>query len=81
MLTLDGSGWRLPTKDELLSIVEGAYPGPTINQTAFPNAPAENSWTSSPYNGYSGCMWGISFNSGDSGGIDKGLSSRVRCVR
>jgi len=36
-LNLDGSGWRLPTKDELVSIVDTTVTsGPEINQTAFP---------------------------------------------
>jgi hypothetical protein len=83
-LSLGGlSGWRLPTYKELISIVDFAVasPGSTINQTAFPNTPAEYFWTSSPYAGLSGFAWIVSFGKGYPATIDGGLVSRVRCVR
>jgi hypothetical protein len=44
-LKLDGGGWRLPSKDELLSIVvKGSHP--TIDGAAFPNTPSSDFWTS-----------------------------------
>jgi len=83
-LSLGGlSGWRLPTYKELSSIVDFtvASPGPTINQTAFPNTPAEYFWTSSPYAGSSGMAWDIHFKFGFSSYYGTYSDLRVRCVR
>jgi hypothetical protein len=81
-----GSGFRLPTLKELLSIVDFtvASPGPTIDQTAFPNTPPDEYWTSSPYAAPSGYAWFVDFfNStyGYSDIGDPGAPARVRCVR
>jgi formylglycine-generating enzyme required for sulfatase activity len=62
-LSLSGSGWRLPTKAELESIVDfgrGASSQtstpngrtPAIDPVAFPNTPADFFWTSSPHAGW-----------------------------
>jgi len=77
-----GSGFRLPTLKELLSIVDltVASPGPTINP-AFPNTPAEAFWTSSPYAESSGWAWFVDFLDGSSGGNPVGHLFRMRCVR
>ena len=80
-LTLDGSGWRLPTLTELPSIADFTVAGPAINQIAFPNTPAEVFWTSSPYAGSSGYAWLGSFNYGGAESADVSNSYRVRCVR
>jgi hypothetical protein len=75
------SDWRVPNKNELVSIlnVDNYLPA-----TDFPDVPSENSlyfWTSSTRL-YSSYAWGIGFASGDAGGAAKGTSSDyVRCVR
>ncbi len=77
-----GSGFRLPALKELESLVDlTVTPSPPINQTAFPNTPADAYWTSSPYAGSSGYAWSVSFNVGDSLSYDVGSILRVRCVR
>jgi hypothetical protein len=83
-LSLGGlSGWRLPTYKELSSIVDFtvASPGPAINQTAFPNTPADYFWTSSPYAGSAGMAWDVNFKLGVSSYYGLGSDLRVRCVR
>lgn len=42
-------GWGLPTKDQLLAIEEtGHFAGePVVNQTVFPNTPADYTWSAS----------------------------------
>ncbi len=40
-----GSGWRVPTKDELRALVDmSAKKKPRIDGTAFPNTPAMSFW-------------------------------------
>lgn len=69
--------WRLPTKKELLTLVDLSVGRPTINHTAFPNAPASNVWTSSPYAFYSGYRWLVDF----SNGYPNGSPTYVNAVR
>jgi len=48
-LTLAGGGWQLPTRIQLMSIVDPAHSSPAIDSTAFPGTPAQYFWTSSPW--------------------------------
>jgi hypothetical protein len=79
-LTLPGgqTGWRLPTRIELLSIVDLSHVFPSINVTAFPGTPSEWFWSSS--HNTSG-PWGVNFSTGGSGSHGQYDGSRVRCVR
>jgi hypothetical protein len=77
-----GVGWRLPTRLELVSLVDYtvAAPGPTINPV-FADTPGAIFWTSSVYAGDVGDAWNIGFDAGYSDyGLRDGLD-RVRCVR
>jgi hypothetical protein len=80
-----GSGFRLPTVKELLSIVDHMVTaGPPIDQTAFPNTPAEAFWSSPPCTGSSCPEWGVSFGHGSGGTffyVSISISLKVRCVR
>jgi len=60
------SDWRLPTADELQSIVDYgvAYPGPTIDTTWFPNTQGSLFWSASPYVGVSSNAWFVYFYDG-----------------
>lgn len=61
---LCGSGaWRLPSKDELLSIVKTTE-YPNIENIWFPNTVDRFYWTSSPEPGYAPLAWGVSFYGG-----------------
>jgi hypothetical protein len=84
VLDLGGStDWRLPTKMELLGIVDYALasPGPTINLSYFPNTMASNFWSSSTPPATPGNAWGVHFNSGFANSFSKGDIDSVRCVR
>jgi hypothetical protein len=49
-LALAGRSWRLPTRIELLSLVDFTRTGPAINTTSFPGVPSgKYHWTSSPW--------------------------------
>lgn len=80
-LSLAGSGWRLPTRVELVSIVDDTRSNPAIDPTAFPSTPAEDFWSSSRDVVSSGNRWFVNFNDGatDRNGSTVGL--RVRCIR
>lgn len=43
------SDWRLPTVDELLTIVEKCREAPSINTNVFPATPWTGFWTSTPH--------------------------------
>lgn len=77
-----GDGWRLPTRLELVSLVDYTVPapGPTID-AVFEGTPGAIFWTSSIYAGDEGDAWTVGFDAGYS---DYGLREtleRVRCVR
>jgi len=42
-----GKSWRLPTKQELKSIMETQCINPSVNPTVFPSLEVDNFWTSS----------------------------------
>lgn len=83
--------WRLPTQQELLSLVDYTKPAstPTLNTGLFPNDPASGVWSGSPYAYDAGFAWFVHFSYGYSneyiqGNIQSNLSRNgfgVRLVR
>ena len=88
-------GWRLPTIDELKTLVycssgqpaqfgcqcSGDYQQPTIVTEAFPETPASRFWSGSPYANYSDSAWYVHFYHGYAGNALRSLNGRVRLVR
>jgi hypothetical protein len=74
------TGWRVPTKLELESLVDvrAASPGPTIDLAAFSGADAGVYWTSRP-GGYGGVA--VNFTDGTTAVQDPTNQQWVRCVR
>ena len=67
------ANWRLPTKDELLTIVRAkstAYPYTTIDNYWFPNTDAWVYATSTPVVNFARQVWGVYFNYGDARNTD-----------
>jgi pimeloyl-ACP methyl ester carboxylesterase len=83
-LNLGGSSdWRLPTKKELITIVDYSipYPGPTINMTYFPNTNASDYWSSTTTPANPNTALYVLFSLGYFGANDKYNSMYVRCAR
>ena len=80
-LSLNGTGWRLPTIKELQTIVDDSQANPSIDTTAFPSTPANWFWSSSPLVGWSSFAWYVSFNYGSPNVYDVSSTYLVRCVR
>jgi Protein of unknown function (DUF1566) len=79
---LPGTGWRLPSMQELETIVDDCQPlPPAIDPNAFPGTPAEEFWTSSPFEPMPGFAWVVYFKSGIAYGDPVGNGYGVRCVR
>ena len=60
------STWRLPTREELRSLVnyQIIYPGPTIDKKAFPNTISQFYWSSTANANNKETAWGIGFSFG-----------------
>ncbi len=74
--------WRLPSKDELLSLVEECGINPSINTNRFPNTPISYFWSGSPRTGSSDGALYVLFSSGSVGsGNVRTMRNHVRLVR
>ena len=72
---------RLPTREELQSLVDFDKHSPAIDTEIFPNTKSSWYWSSSPVSGYDSCAWCVVFIYGYVYGIDKGNDNYVRPVR
>ena len=77
------SDWRLPTADELQSIVDYgvASPGPTVDAIWFPNTQGNVFWSSSPSVGGPAFAWYVYFGNGFVSNGYRNGSVYVRLVR
>jgi hypothetical protein len=80
---LPGTGWRLPTLYDLLSIADfGTGQGqPTINTTYFPNTASAEYWSFNERVDNTMKAWVVLFFSGGTHDNDKTSTVYVRCVR
>jgi hypothetical protein len=82
-LTLGGyDDWRMPSRIELVSIVDFTKNTPSIDSAAFPATPSEWFWTSTTLASDATFAWYIYFDNGFSKFIGaEEFPYRVRCVR
>lgn len=73
--------WRLPSKEELLSIVETTCSHPAINLEVFPGTASSHFWTSSTSEYFDDHAWRVFFNHGVVHDESRRELSRVRLVR
>ena len=73
--------WRMPTKDELLTLIKQDS-SPTLDTTWFPNTLISHFWSSSPNTSYAGNAWFVSFNNGQAYSYGyRSIGFGVRLVR
>lgn len=81
-LSLEGfDDWRLPNKNELLSIVDYTKYNPSIDTNKFKNIRSYHYWSSTTNAGSTNYAWNVVFNNGSSRSYSKGNTGYVRCVR
>lgn len=73
--------WRLPTIQELDSIIEYKCTMPAVNAEIFPATPISNFWSISPFAGYPNGSWNINFNDGSHESCSRNWNLYVRLVR
>jgi len=79
-LSLDGGGWRLANKKELLSIVDYGRYDPSID-TVFTDTTSDYYWSSTTRADGAHSAWIVHFDNGNTRGNSKSNSYYVRCVR
>lgn len=70
--------WRLPTVNELFSLVDRKKHHPAIDTSIFPDTKNDWYWTNEEYVGYSGYGWVVDFGFGV---VSGGCHSGINCVR
>jgi hypothetical protein len=74
--------WRMPTRAELLSLVDDTRHSPAIDTGLFPGCKSDWYWTSTPWaQSPSGNAWYVFFSDGDAGYGNHGYYGFVRAVR
>lgn len=73
--------WRLPTQDELLSLVQSRCSNPAINLKAFPATASAFYWTSTQGSGTVNSFWTVDFKDGFDSLFNRGQTQYVRLVR
>lgn len=73
--------WRLPNKQELLSIIDRSRYSPAIDTTVFAHMVSGYYWSSTTGAPYTYNAWLVNFNGGYSFNGNKTAYLSVRCVR
>jgi len=74
------SDWRLPTRKELLSIVDNSSLKPAVDLRFFPNTVPSRYWSASPYADQAAFSWQVYFRYGEASPDEKTQGRHVRLV-
>ena len=74
------TNWRVPSRDELVSILDYNFFTPSINGMYFPNTITLNYWSSTPYAPFFNRAWYVDFDDGAVSTSTKSTNFYVRCV-
>lgn len=80
-LSLEGSGWRLPSVKELQTLVDESRSRPAIDREVFPDTPPTFFWSSSNVASFSMYAWTVNFADGTDLWFPLEHELQVRCVR
>jgi len=81
LIFADYDDWRLPSRDELRSIVDYNKYYPAIYEDVFSGVMSDFYWSSTTHADYTGRAWGVDFRNGDGHGYSKSSAYYVRAVR
>ncbi|MDP4028451.1 MAG: DUF1566 domain-containing protein [Gallionella sp.] len=76
-----GTGWRLPTRRELFSIMHNGASIPAIDSAYFPSTQSNWYWSADTYAPVPAVAWGVVFYNGGAGASNESNSGYVRLVR
>ncbi|MFT0140744.1 DUF1566 domain-containing protein [Alcanivoracaceae bacterium MT1] len=76
-----GEGWRLPTVEELFSLVDHTRHEPAIDTDVFPDTEEDCYWTCAPCAWNEAAVWVVGFGLGGVGGLRRLFLGCVRAVR
>ena len=76
-----GEGWRLPTRQELESLLDLSRIDPAIDTSKYPDTKSCAYWTGTPCAWNSAARWVVYFNDGNVGGYNRNGYACVRAVR
>lgn len=78
---LQSGDWRLPYRQELVSLTTGCSNNPRINRAVFPDTPSAGFWSGSPDSRDHGYAWETNFLQGTASGIGRSNIGSARLVR
>jgi len=81
-LKLSGySDWRLPTIQELFSLIDFTKFNPCTDTAFFPDTESSDYWSSTTNASHTDYAWLVYFDDGDVYGLNKSFAYYVRAVR
>lgn len=80
-LDLDGTGWRLPSKIELESLIDFRSAFPAIDVSVFPSDSGARFWTASTDASEPAEAWRVDFGQGTTNTSARSSTLHARCVR